>query len=257
MEMVSAAKLRKAQNRLNTLKPYVQAMERIVANTIDEDSMALHPFLRKRTVKNTGLIVVASDRGLCGAYNANVLRAAEGHIEDKDSVQLITVGKKAAAYFRRRKYRILRSHIGFGGTFDASALSSVASAVVDDYLRGELDLIHIVYTGFESVTRRLVRVDQLLGIDIPKPVPVSNYIFEPHLRGFLADFLPRYVSGKLMIAVAEAFTSEHASRMVAMRAATDNAEEMINSLTLQLNRARQTAITKELADIVGGAEALK
>jgi len=257
MDMVSAAKLRKAQSQLYKLRPYFQAMREIVEDTVSEDSVGLHPFLERREVRNRCLVVVSSDKGLCGAYNANVIRLAEEFAASHDHVGLVTVGKKADGYFRRRGYRILRKHIGFGGSFDVGLLSPVASELIEDYLKREVDEVHIAYTAFAGVTKRNVVVEKLLGIEPRRERDASRYIFEPGMKEFLDGFLPRYVTGRFLMAMAEAFTSEHAGRMVSMKAATDNAEEMVKTLTLQLNRARQTAITRELADIVGGVEALK
>jgi F-type H+-transporting ATPase subunit gamma len=257
MQMVSAAKLRKSQNQLLKFRAFAKELERIAANMVSEECIPLHPLLEPRVVRTSGLVVVTSDKGLCGAYNTNVIRRAEEFCAEHTSTQLILVGKKAANYFRRRPYPVLRAHVRVGGRFEPRLLNPVGAAIVADYLSRTLDEVYMVYTTFRSTSRRDVVQEKLLGIEAKAPSAGLNYILEPDAQGFLESFLPRLVTSRFLLACAEAFASEHAGRMVAMKAATDNAEEMIRTLTLQLNRARQTAITKELADIVGGVEALK
>ncbi len=267
MEMVAAAKLRKAQTRAEKARPYAVKMKQILANlssSVDAgDGNVLHPYFQKRDVKHTTLVLVTSDRGLCGSFNANLIRRAARFLENytPQTVELMTVGKRGAIWYRKRPYPIISSHVDFGGNMDFDRARDIARELTDRFENGETDEIHVLYQRFITTARQEITLERYLPIE---PEAVSDdesarqidYIFEPDPVAIFDDLMPRYAMTMLQTAMAESFAAEHAARMMAMGAATKSAGEMIDSLTLEYNKARQGAITKELLDIVGGAEAL-
>ena len=267
MEMVAAAKLRRAQHRALAARPYSVKITEMLGNLAGAATELDHPLFKVREVKHTALVVVTSDRGLCGAYNANLLRAAEQRLRAAAAdggrpggISLVLVGKKGRDYFRRRKYPVLATHT----PLPADASLEFARMLTDDliarFLSGEVDRVEIMFTRFITALQRRVLVDPFLPVGAARPegAPAGGgTIFEPDAESIFAELLPRYATAKLFAALADALASEHSARMIAMGAARKNAGELIDLLTLRRNRLRQAAITKELLDIVGGAEALK
>jgi F-type H+-transporting ATPase subunit gamma len=223
----------------------------------------VHPYFEKRPVKRITLVLVTSDRGLCGSFNQNLIRRATRLLEEwtAERAELVTVGKRGNAWFRKRPYPIVSSHVDFGGNMDFDRARDITRELTDRFESGETDEIHILYQKFISTARQEITLSRFLPIE---PVKLdeaagarqTEYIFEPDPTAIFADLMPRYAMTMLQTAMAESFAAEHAARMMAMGAATTSAGEMIDTLTLQYNKARQGAITKELLDIVGGAEAL-
>ena len=266
MEMVAAAKLRRAQNRALAARPYSQKITEMLDNLAGAASELDHPLFKAREVKQTALVVVTSDRGLCGAYNSNLLRAAEQRLraaaaEGRGGTALVLVGKKGRDYFRRRRYPVLAAHT----PLPAEASIEFARMLTDDliarFIAGEVDRVEVMFTRFITALHRRVVTEPFLPVGAARqegaPAAGGGTIFEPDAESIFAELLPRYATAKLFAALADALASEHSARMIAMGSARKNAGELIDLLTLRRNRLRQAAITKELLDIVGGAEALK
>ena len=262
MEMVAAAKLRRAQGRALASRPYAAKITEMLDNLSGAASELDHPLFKAREVRTTALVVVTSDRGLCGAYNTNLLRAAEQRLRAAapDSIRLVLVGKKGRDYFRRRRYPVLAAH----SPVPAEASIAFARQLTEDlsarFVSGEVDRVELMFTRFVSALRRNLVTERFLpvGGDARRTGGNGgNAIFEPDAESIFAELLPRYATAKLFAALADALASEHSARMIAMGAARKNAGELIDLLVLRRNRLRQAVITKELLDIVGGAEALK
>ena len=267
MEMVAAAKLRKAQMKIMQVRPYSEKLTTILSHLSEAASGELvHPFFEKREVKKRTLVLVTSDRGFCGSFNSNLIRLANKWLGDqnKEDVELILVGKKGIDFFKRRDWNIVETFMDWSGNLDYTKARNLVDLLTKRFLNGETDEISVIYTQFLSTARYKI-------VDVPY-LPVENleevqgeedqqksnldYIFEPSPEAIFTDIMPKYALTKMITALADSFASEHGTRMMAMGSATQNAGEMIDSLTLQYNKARQAAITKELLEIVSGAEAL-
>jgi F-type H+-transporting ATPase subunit gamma len=265
MEMVAAAKLRKAQMRIMQVRPYSEKLHTILTHLSSAASEELsHPFFEKREVKKRTLVLVTSDRGFCGSFNANLIRTAMGWLSDKDeeNTELVCVGKKALVFFRRRPWKIVDSFIDWSGNLDYDKARELVDLLTGRFLNGDTDEITLVYTQFISTARISIVRTPYLPVERPEMAEGDegthlDYIFEPSPEAIFSDIMPKYALTRMITALADSFASEHSARMMAMGAATKNAGEMIDMLTLQYNKARQAAITKELLDIVGGAEALR
>ena len=261
MELVSAAKLRKAQTRLVSSRPYADKMQTILENLSTASTVLTHPLFEKRDIKSKGLVIITSDRGLCGSYNVNIFRKAEEFLnqESKDKIKLILIGKKGYYFYRKKNREIREKYLDLGGKLELSKVKEISSNLVDLFLSRELDEIYFLYTRFISTTSYQTTLEKFLNIEKPedKKKGYLEYLFEPSPEKLFEDLLPRYCINRVQMALSEAFASEHGSRMIAMGAATINAEEMIDHLTLLRNKARQSAITKEMVEISSGVEALK
>ncbi|NNF07547.1 MAG: ATP synthase F1 subunit gamma [Candidatus Eisenbacteria bacterium] len=259
MEMVSAAKLRRAQERLEAARPYGHKLTEMLENLAAVAADTNHPLFEKRPVQKRALVVIAGDKGLAGSYNANVIRRAEGFLKSGNDVEthLITVGKRTRDYFTRRSAPILKSYAELGDQVDILKAQTISREIMGYYLSGEVDEIMVLGTRFISAMTRSITLETFLPIEPPVgKAEVTNYIFEPDAASIFANLVPRYVANSLLMSLLESSASEHGARMVAMGAASTNARDMIGRLTLIRNRARQAAITKEISEIVGGAEAL-
>jgi F-type H+-transporting ATPase subunit gamma len=265
MEMVSAAKLRKAQSRAESARPYATKMELILSNlsaAIAQSGAAVpHPYFEQRLVHKTTLVLVTSDRGLCGSFNANLIRRATLFLNDYTPVnaELVCVGKRGFDWFKSRPIPIAARHADFGGNMDFGRARRIAGELTHRFVTGQTDAIHLLYARFVTVSRHEITLARFLPIEavLEGGGQRSDYIFEPDPAAIFADLMPRYATARMQTAMAESFAAEHAARMIAMGGATKSAGEMIDALTLQFNKVRQASITKELLDIVGGAEALK
>ncbi|MCH8125302.1 ATP synthase F1 subunit gamma [candidate division KSB1 bacterium] len=264
MKMVAAAKLRRAQEKILKARPYAYELRNVIghlANIVDHDA---HPLLSVREVQSVGFVVVTSDRGLCGAFNINIIRRATEQIKaaqaEGKSAKLILVGKKARDYFRRRDYEIIAEHIDLFNKLDFSHAQALAGDITRFYTQGEVDLVSVIYNEFKSAVQQNLTVEQLLPIE-PKSIEGStlkfNYIYEPSPDTIINVLLPRQINIQTWRILLETSSAEHGARMTAMEVATENAQEMITDLTLHYNRVRQASITKEILEIIGGAEALK
>ena len=262
MELVSAAKLRKAQTRLVSSRPYASKMQVILENLSSASTVLTHPLFEKREVKQKCLVIITSDRGLCGSYNVNVFRKADEFLsqETKDKIRLVLIGKKGFYHYRRKPWEIRSKYIDLGGKLELARTKEITSSLVNLFLSREVDEIFLLYTKFLTVTSYRVALEKFLNIEQPEDKEEKGYIeyiFEPSAEMLFDDPLPRYCLTRVQIALAEAFASEQGARMIAMGAATQNAEEMIDQLTLLRNKARQASITKEMVEIASGVEALK
>lgn len=260
MKMVAAAKLRKAQERVVTARPYKKKLKEVLGRLAHASANSTHPLLQVREPKKVAYVLITADRGLCGGYNANVIKAAAMALEDSNvEADLVAVGKKGREFFRRKKKVIAKEFINLGEEISMIDARDLAQYVIKGYEQGEYDQVYLVYTEFLTAMQQNPVVTKLLPIDPPKETEVdeTEYIFEPDGQEVLATLLPRYVENQVYQALLEAKASEHGARMTAMGSATDNAAEMIDKLTLSYNRARQAAITREISEIVGGAAALK
>ncbi|HWP24231.1 MAG TPA: ATP synthase F1 subunit gamma [Candidatus Binatia bacterium] len=264
MKMVSAAKLRRAQEAAVAARPYADKMTELLKNVAARVSSDVHPLLRAREEKKILLVLFTSDRGLCGGYNANLIRAAEAFIRrnsDKE-VALTLVGRKGADHFRRRRANIADRYLGALATPAEELAAAIAQKLIDRFLSGEADAVYILYGHFRSALSQVPTLEKLLPISVgaageAETQPMTEYLYEPGVAQLLASLLPRIAEVATQRALLEATASEHGARMTAMDSATSNASKMIGSLTLQMNRARQASITRELMEIVGTAEALK
>src|SRR3972149_2317127 len=240
-----------AQARLVSSRPYASKMQ-VILETLSSASTAItHPLFEKREVKHKCLVIINSDRGLCGSYNVNVFRKAEEFLsqETKDKIKLVLIGRKGFYHYRRRPYEIRMKYLDFGGKLELTNVKEITSSLVNLFLSREVDEIFLLYTKFLTVTSYRVALEKFLNIEQPEDKEEKGYIeyiFEPSAEMLFDNLLPRYCLTRVQIALSEAFASEQGSRMIAMGAATRNAEEMIDQLTLLRNKARQAAITKEM-----------
>jgi F-type H+-transporting ATPase subunit gamma len=261
MEMVAAAKLRRAQAKAIAARPYAVKITEMLNNLAGAATELDHPLFKAREVKNTALVLVTSDRGLCGAYNSNLLRAAEQRLRAAAApTSLVLVGKKGRDYFKRRRYPVIAVHTPLPTEASLEFARTLTEDLIARFLEGSVDRVEIMFTRFISALHRKVVVEPFLPVGASTsnaPGAGGGAIFEPDAESIFAELLPRYATAKLFAALADALASEHSARMIAMGSARKNAGELIDLLTLRRNRLRQAAITKELLDIVGGAEALK
>lgn len=259
MKMVAAAKLRRSQERVIASRPYAKQIQDVLARLAQAQTDVSHPLLEKRPVKKVGYILVTSDRGLCGGFNANLIRMTRGILEEKRDAEvgLVAVGRKGGDYFGRRKTEIITRFTGLGDNPDFNQAKRIAGEVMKMYISGELDEVYLIYSKFVSVLTQVPTVDKLLPIEPVEEKSGPEYIFEPSPQQMLERLLPKYVETRIYSALLESKASEQGARMTAMDSATENAKEMIDKLTLAMNRARQAAITKEISEIVGGAAALE
>jgi F-type H+-transporting ATPase subunit gamma len=266
MKLVAAAKFRRAQERILEARPYAKKMNELVGSLVERAGDITHPLLARRDTGRKRLVIVTADKGLCGAFNSNILRESLRFLRgaEEASVTLVVVGKKARDFYRRRHFAVKSELLGFWDRLAYSHAQEIANGVMRDYLAEEVDEVQLMYNEFRSVAvQRPVR-QQLLPIqagaesdDKDDAGPSEEYIYEPGPESILASLLPRHVTTQVYRALMESAAGEYGARMTAMEAASKNAREMINVLTIQYNKARQERITKELLDIVGGAEALR
>ena len=261
MEMVAAAKLRRAQLRAQAAGPYARKISEVLANIAGTAAEMEHPLFKTRPVKSTVLVVVTADRGFAGTYNVNVLRAAEQRVRDAapGAIHLVVVGRKGRDFFRRRGIPMLSVHTDLPGEASIDLARTLTIELSEMFVSGRADRVEVLYTQFVNALIRRVLTDVFLpaGGDAPAAAVDRGILFEPDAETIFSELVPRYAAAKLYAALAEALASEHSARMVAMGSARKNAGELVDSLTLTRNRLRQAMITREIAELVGGAEALK
>lgn len=260
MKMVSAAKLRRAQESVIAARPYANKIQDVLGRLAGSAKDYTHPLLEVRDVKKIGLVIITGDRGLCGGFNANLIRIVEHNLADMDKAAgMVCIGRKGRDYFRRRGQEIVEEYINIGDNPTFIQGKELAARLMALYRDGVFDEIHLVYNEFKSamtqrpVSFKLLPIEPVAGED----AAAVEYIYEPSEAGVMDTLLPSYVETVVYRALLESKASEHGARMTAMSSATDNAVEIIAKLTLTLNRARQAAITKEISEIVGGAAALQ
>jgi F-type H+-transporting ATPase subunit gamma len=271
MKLVAAARLRKAQENIQALRPYalqtIDIISSLAARAGEADGSAPHPLLERRDPKRVMLVIITSDRGLAGAFNSGISKAAFKHyqqlVAEGKSVIVAAVGRKGSDYFRRRGVKIEHS---LGHVFSALSYEKarvIGEMIIKDYTEEQLDAVYLCYNEFKSAITQKIVVERILPIEPKvaaegdKPASMQDYLYEPDQKTLLSTLLPLYVNVEVYRALLESVASEHGARMTAMDNATNNAADMIQALTLQANRARQAAITTELMEIIGGAEALK
>ncbi len=264
LEMVSASKIRKAQERMKASRPYARAMKQLIGHLAQANTDYRHPFLVERPeVKRVGYIIVSSDRGLAGGLNNNLFRKLLGEMRDwRDKgveVDVVTIGQKATVFFRRLKVGMLASVSHLGDNPEVEQLIGIVKVMIDGFVEGRHDRVFVVYNDFVNTMTQRAAFDQLLPLPPSDEQLVTHdwdYLYEPDAESVLEHVLTRYIESLVYQAVMENIASEHAARMVAMKAASDNATKLIDTLNLVYNKARQAAITQEISEIVGGAAAV-
>ena len=265
MEMVAASKMRKAQDRMRRSRPYGDKVRNIAAHLAHANPEYRHPFLvRRDTVKAAGLVLVTTDKGLCGGLNTNILRMTVQRLRDLEKagakVQVTAIGNKGLGFMQRISAKVVSQAVQLGDAPHLDKLIGPIKLQLDAYAAGEIDVVYIAYTRFINTMKQESVIEQLLPLD-PKRLEETSgyawdYLYEPDAQAVLDDLLLRYVEALVYQAVAENMASEQSARMVAMKSASDNAKEVIGELQLSYNKARQAAITKELSEIVSGAAAV-
>jgi F-type H+-transporting ATPase subunit gamma len=263
MKMVSAAKLRRAEEAIKAARPFAEKMRAVLMSLASRANPSAHPMLEVRPVQKALLILITADRGLCGAFNTNLNRRAEAFVKEMKAkgvqVDLINVGRKGNDYFRRRQVQIAEKFVNVMNQVSFELAGQVIDAAAEKFNLGEYQEVYLLYNSFRTAVTQIVTFRRLLPIkpeqdDAPRD---REYLYEPSEEELLEGILPRYIQVQVYTGLLDSVASEHGARMTAMEAATTNAEEMIYKLTLKHNRLRQESITTELMEIVGGAEALK
>jgi len=261
--MVSAAKLRRAQDRVIAARPYAESMQRMLANVaqaVDEQSEDdLSPLLARRPEERIEILVITADRGLVGGFNANVIKATQGFMAEhrKSKIELEMIGRKGRDFFRRRQAAMSGEHVGlFQKVVRLEDARDIGNKVIERYRKAEIDAVYLIVNRFKSVMTAQLSVERILPVEVPKEKQQIDYIFEQSPQELLAELLPRYVQAQILRAMLESSAAEHAASMTAMEAASKNAGEVIQKLTLNMNRVRQASITREIIEIVSGASAL-
>ena len=265
MKMVSAAKLRRAQDGINAARPYARKMREVVTAVAGRAGSDAHPLLTSREAKRLALLVVTSDRGLCGSFNSGLTRAVHRflneHRGEYEEITLFVVGRKGRDFFRRREIPIRKEYLGVLGSVSRHHAERIADDLVGGFLAGEFDEVQIAFNEFRSAISQIVRFEKMFPIALESSGKTGgdevDYLYEPSREAILASLLPKYVETMIFRVLLESVAGEHGARMTAMDSATNNSVDMISRLTLQMNRARQATITTELTEIVSGAEALK
>ena len=264
LEMVSASKIRKAQERMKASRPYARAMKQLIGHLAQANTDYRHPFLVERPeIKRVGYVIVSSDRGLAGGLNNNLFRKLLGEIrqwhEKGVEVDVVTIGQKATVFFRRLKVDMLASVTHLGDNPEVEQLIGIVKVMIDGFIEGRQDRVFVVYNDFVNTMTQRAAFDQLLPLPPSDEQLVTHdwdYLYEPDAETVLEHVLTRYIESLVYQAVMENVASEHAARMVAMKSASDNATKLIDTLNLVYNKARQAAITQEISEIVGGAAAV-
>lgn len=264
MEMVAASKMRKTQERMRASRPYAQKIASVIGHLAQSHSEYRHPYLLQREIKNIGVIVVSTDRGLCGGLNAllfrETLKSLQQWQQQNIGVQLALIGRKAEAFFKRVGGNVLGIKTHLGDTPSLHDLIGIVKIMCDAYNEGKIDALYIAYNEFVSTMSQKPQLQQLIPLPVPEGNKMPNhpwdYIYEPDAKELLTLLLDRYMELEVYQALVENIASEQAAKMMAMKSASDNAGEIIKDFQLAYNKARQSAITQELAEIVGGAAAL-
>ncbi len=258
MKMVSAAKLRRAQDAMFAARPYARKMMEVLSSMASRAEETAHPLLEQREGERILLVLVTADKGLCGGFNANIIRTAVRFLQDKraDAIELELLGRKGRDFFRRRHYRVRSEQVGLFQALRYETAQKIAHGLIKAFTAREVDQVYLVYNEFKSVIQQRVIVERLLPIErkaIEPQEPALDYLYEPGPAKIYAEMLPKHVEIQAWRALLESAAAEHGARMAAMDAATRNAGDMIDRLTLYMNKVRQAAITKEIIEVVSGA----
>ena len=257
--MVAAAKMRKAQERMEQARPYSNSLSDIIQNLLPDVDRDMLPLLDIRNIKRKAYVIVCADRGLAGAFNTNLLKIAQREIDEfgKDNVDLFCVGKKARDHFTYRNYNVIESHVDFWAEMEFENAMMIGRSIIDHFINGSVDEILVVYNYFVNIAQQEVRSETLLPLSYDtNEATGSDRLYEPSKEALVNTLIPRHLNVQMWKYLLESYASEQAARMLSMENATSNAQDMIKDLTLQFNKARQAAITTEMLEIVGGAEAL-
>src|SRR3990170_153852 len=263
MKLVAAAKLRRAQDRILAARPYAYKMQELLAGLALRTNPELHPLLSRRQTGRKTVVIISADKGLCGAFNTNIMRKSMEFLRRQPGeiqLSLVVVGRKARDFYRRRPYTVRSEQVGFFGQLAYEHAAGMAGELIEPYVSGETDEVWLIYNEFKTVAVQRVVQERILPIEplaVPEGAPVADYLYEPSPETILERLLPKHVEIQIYRALMESLAGEYGARMTAMDAATKNAAEMIDLLTLQFNKARQERITKELLEVVSGAEALR
>jgi F-type H+-transporting ATPase subunit gamma len=260
MKMVAAARLRRAQDRIFNARPYANEMMALLSSVAARTADRSHPLLAERPIERQLLVLVTADRGLCGAFNANLVRAAQTYLnEHRDrEIFIMAVGRKGRDYFVRREVKVTGEYINIFGRLEFSQAQPIAQKIIELYTEEKVDAVDFIYNEFKSIMSQRVMVERYLPVKPIVPAEgesLIDYIYEQPALEIFNDLLPRYVESEVYRALLESQAAELAARMTAMDAATNNASDMIESLTLNMNRVRQAAITREIIEVVSGAAA--
>ena len=260
MKMVAASKMRRAQERTEEARPYAKRLAEVINHLLPDVDRNLLPLLNIREIKRVGYVVVSSDRGLAGSFNTSVLKTAQAEIEiiGKKNVDVFCIGKKARDHFKRRNYNIIESHVEFWNELKFGNALAIGTGIITHFTQKYVDEIHVVYNEFVNVASQHVVSERLLPLVFESDKkPIIDRLYEPNKDDLVKSLIPRHLNIQMWKYLLESYVSEQAARMLAMENATGNAEDMIKELTLKFNKARQAAITKEMLEIVSGAEALQ
>jgi len=271
MKMVAAAKLRRAQDNIISARPYAKKMDELTHNLITKVNPEYNPLLAERAVKRILIIVVTSDRGMCGAFNTNIIKKAVEIIDTNysefyknNNLELLCIGKKGYQFFSKRNYVIFKSYINVFSRLDYSIAKDISNSIIEAFISEKFDKIEVVYNEFKSVIQQNLVVEQLLPFE--KPIikkeekhikSLVDSIYEPNPKEIVNEIIPKHINTKIWRILLESYAAEEGSRMTAMDNANENAKEMISDLNLQFNKARQASITTEILEIISGANALQ
>ena len=267
MKMVAAAKLRKAQEKIINARPYAREIFEMLSHLVTEQDLNTNSYLKTREIKNVAVVIVTADRGLCGAFNANIIKEAARYVNEEITpnnlkARLICVGKKGTDFFSKRDYNIIYKKTGLFSTLRYESVLEILDEVIDGYLNNTYDKVVIIYNEFKSIIQQKIINEQFLPIPVNKKSEkedhvLPNYIYEPDQKFIFNYLLPKHLKAQLWRILLESNAAEYGAQMTAMDNATTNAKELIRTLQLKYNKERQAAITKEILEIVSGANALK
>jgi len=260
MKMVAAAKVRKAQEKMEQARPYTYALEETINHILPDVSRGDLDLLNVREIRRKAYVIVSADRGLAGGFNSNIIKVAEKEIAEfgKENVDLFCIGKKARDHFKRRDYNIIESHIDFWSELNFDNAMMIGRSAIEHFTSGKVDEIHVIYNYFVNMAQQEIKSEVLLPLSYhDEGFEEKDRLYEPSKEVLVSSLVPRHLNIQIWKYLLESYASEQAARMMAMENATTNAGDMIKSLTLEFNKARQAAITTEMLEIVSGAEALK
>ena len=259
MKMVAAAKMRKSQERMENSRPYSNTLTEVIQHLLTDVERDFFPLLEEREIKRKAYVVVSADRGLAGAFNTNIIKIAQKEIDQfgKKNIDLFCIGKKSRDHFKKRQYNIIESHIDFWADMQFDTAMMIGRSIIDHFLSGKVDEIHVVYNYFINVAQQEVKSEILLPLSYDeKKKTRTGRLYEPSKEELVRTMIPKHLNVQIWKYLLESYASEQAARMLSMENATTNAQDMIKNLTLEFNKARQASITTEMLEIVGGAEAL-
>jgi F-type H+-transporting ATPase subunit gamma len=261
MKMVSVAKLRRAQERMEKARPYSKRLKSLIEDlTYDVDRSILQLLNERKTINYAGYLIVTGDRGLAGSFNSNIIKKAEAQINEfgKENAKLFCIGKKGFEYFKKREYNVINHYTDFWADLNYNEAIKIGKDITNSFINHEIDELNVIFNFFKNVGSQKLIYESLLPLSFEKKENsvISDIIYEPSKTEIVKTLIPKYINTEIWKYLLESFASEQAARMIAMESATDSAKEMIDDLKLEFNKARQTAITTEMLEIVGGAEAL-